>query len=175
MTFSKPRFNGLQMDFAADKYQATIIASRISDPATGVTPQPARVSNSTSLIGGRATVQVGDFHHPRRHLGGRPQRQYRIGRIQRRSDRRQPNGWAVFNTGHRHRHGAERRFTSRRDRRSRPFQSRHSHHRPQFRYGVRDGLHTPASGARRARVAGHFWRVSQRRFHGRRRATSALS
>ena len=61
MTFSKPRFNGLQMDFAADKYQATIIASRISDPATGVTPQPARVSNSTSLIGGRATVQVGDF------------------------------------------------------------------------------------------------------------------
>ena len=61
MTFSKPRFNGLQMDFAADKYQATIIASRISDPATGVTPQPARVSNSTSLIGGRTTVQVGDF------------------------------------------------------------------------------------------------------------------
>ena len=61
MTFSKPRFYGLQMDFAADKYQATIIASRISDPATGVTTQPARVSNSTSLIGGRATVQVGDF------------------------------------------------------------------------------------------------------------------
>ena len=61
MTFSKPRFNGLQMDFAADKYLATILASRISDPATGVTLQPARVSNSTSLIGGRATVQVGDF------------------------------------------------------------------------------------------------------------------
>jgi len=61
MTFSKPRFNGLQMDFAADKYQATFIASRISDPAVGVTVQPERTTNSTSLVGGRATAQVGDF------------------------------------------------------------------------------------------------------------------
>ena len=61
MTFSKPRFNGLQMDLAADKYQATLIASRISDPAAGVTVQPDRTSNSTSLIGGRATAQIGDF------------------------------------------------------------------------------------------------------------------
>jgi hypothetical protein len=61
MTFSKPRFNGVQMDFAADKYQATLIASRISDPAAGVTVQPDRTTNSTSLFGGRATVQVGDF------------------------------------------------------------------------------------------------------------------
>ena len=61
MTFSKPNFNGLQMDFSADKYAATIIASRISDPAAGVTNTARKRTNSTSLIGGRATVQVGDF------------------------------------------------------------------------------------------------------------------
>ena len=31
MTFSKPGFNGVQIDFAADKYAATILASRISE------------------------------------------------------------------------------------------------------------------------------------------------
>lgn len=61
MTFSKPLFNGVQMDFSADKYQATIIASRISDPAYGVTVQPQKRSNSTSLLGGRLTTQIGDF------------------------------------------------------------------------------------------------------------------
>ena len=61
MTFSKPRFNGVQIDFAADKYAATVIASRISDPREGVTPTPETRTNTTSLIGGRATVQVGDF------------------------------------------------------------------------------------------------------------------
>ena len=61
MTFSKPDFNGLQIDFAADKYAATIIASRISDPASGTTTTPRKRTNSTSLMGGRATVQVGDF------------------------------------------------------------------------------------------------------------------
>ena len=61
MTFSKPRFNGLQIDFAADKYAATIITSRISDPAAGTTRTPLAFTNSTSLVGGRATVQIGDF------------------------------------------------------------------------------------------------------------------
>ena len=61
MTFSKPDFNGLQIDFAADKYAATIIASRISDPAAGTTTTSRKRTNSTSLVGGRATVQVGDF------------------------------------------------------------------------------------------------------------------
>ena len=61
MTFSKPDFNGLQIDFAADKYAATIIASRISDPAAGTTNTPRKRTNSTSLVGGRATAQVGDF------------------------------------------------------------------------------------------------------------------
>ncbi len=61
MTFSKPDFNGLQIDFAADKYAATIIASRISDPAGGTTTTPLKRTNSTSLVGGRATLQLGDF------------------------------------------------------------------------------------------------------------------
>ena len=61
MTFSKPDFNGLQIDFAADKYAATVIASRISDPAAGTTNTPRKRTNSTSLVGGRATAQVGDF------------------------------------------------------------------------------------------------------------------
>ena len=61
MTFSKPNFNGMQIDFAADKYSATILASRINDPAQGQTLTPRQWTNSTSLVGGRATVQVGDF------------------------------------------------------------------------------------------------------------------
>lgn len=61
MTFSKPTFNGVQIDFMADKYEATILASRVSDPARGVTVQSIKQTNATSLIGGRATAQVGDF------------------------------------------------------------------------------------------------------------------
>ena len=61
MTFSKPTFNGVQIDFAADKYSATVIASRISDPAQGVTVRPIEQTNSTSLFGGRAVMQVGEF------------------------------------------------------------------------------------------------------------------
>ena len=61
MTFSKPNFNGVQIDFAADKYSATVLASRISDPAEGTTLTPRQWTNSTSLVGGRATIQVGDF------------------------------------------------------------------------------------------------------------------
>ena len=61
MTFSKPNFNGVQIDFASDKYAATVLASRINDPAVGVTINPRRQSNSTSLFGGRALAQVGDF------------------------------------------------------------------------------------------------------------------
>ena len=61
MTFSKPGFNGVQIDFAADKYAATILASRISEPIRGETAEPSTHTNATSLFGGRATVQVGDF------------------------------------------------------------------------------------------------------------------
>ncbi len=67
MTFSKPDFNGVQIDFASDKYQATILASRISEPIRGSTQlsggitEPVTQTNITSLFGGRATFQVGDF------------------------------------------------------------------------------------------------------------------
>ena len=61
LTFSKPRFNGVQLDFAADKYSATVLASRVSDPSIVATNTPNRMTYLTSLIGGRATVQVGDF------------------------------------------------------------------------------------------------------------------
>ena len=61
MTFSKPVFNGVQIDFASDRYAATILASRISDPVPFETVSPLRRRNITSLVGGRATVQVGDY------------------------------------------------------------------------------------------------------------------
>jgi len=63
MTFSKPRFNGIQWDFLADKYSATLLLSRISDPdAPGGTVDLSRArTDNTSLVGSRMEVQVGDF------------------------------------------------------------------------------------------------------------------
>ena len=67
MTFSKPTFAGIQLDLATDKYEATFLASRPSSPgATGSltatsTGGGRKRSNDTNLIGGRGTVQVGDF------------------------------------------------------------------------------------------------------------------
>ena len=64
MTFSKPRFNGVQIDFATDKYDATLLLSRINEPdpviGTGGAEGAARTDNS-NLAGGRLEVQVGDF------------------------------------------------------------------------------------------------------------------
>ena len=56
MTFSKPRFNGVQIDLASDKYAATVLLSRINELGSA----PAR-SDNTNLAGGRLEVQVGDF------------------------------------------------------------------------------------------------------------------
>ncbi|MGB0605919.1 MAG: hypothetical protein ACPGRY_13230, partial [Candidatus Latescibacterota bacterium] len=67
MTFSKPTFAGIQLDLATDKYEATFLASRPSSPgavgsSTGATSGGGRErSNDTNLIGGRGTVQIGDF------------------------------------------------------------------------------------------------------------------
>ncbi len=65
MTFSKPRFNGIQLDFASDKYMATMLLSRISEPdgsqsSPGQITAAARTDN-TNLVGGRVEVQVGDL------------------------------------------------------------------------------------------------------------------
>jgi hypothetical protein len=63
LTFSKPRFNGVQMDFSSDKYEATALFSRASQAVGGSTPErePSTTTNATNLMGGRVTAQVGDF------------------------------------------------------------------------------------------------------------------
>ncbi|MGB1716788.1 MAG: hypothetical protein ACPHO6_01465, partial [Candidatus Latescibacterota bacterium] len=65
MTFSKPRFNGIQLDFASDKYMGTMLLSRISEP-DGAQTSPGQITaaartDNTNLVGGRVEVQVGDF------------------------------------------------------------------------------------------------------------------
>ena len=63
LTFSKPNFNGIQMDFASDKYRGTLLFSRISFAVAGTTPKnaPVTVTNGTNLMGGRVVAEVGDF------------------------------------------------------------------------------------------------------------------
>ena len=63
MTFSKPSFNGVQMDLASNKYEGTVLFSRASRPIVGATPQrdPSELTNATNLMAGRVTAQVGDF------------------------------------------------------------------------------------------------------------------
>ena len=60
MTFSKPSFNGVQIDVTSDRYAATFLASRISDAVSFATTTPRRQTNITTLAGGRATVLLGD-------------------------------------------------------------------------------------------------------------------
>jgi hypothetical protein len=61
LTFSKPAFSGVQIDFASDRYQTTVLASRIDDPVNRATSEPDVQTNATTLFGGRMTAQVGDF------------------------------------------------------------------------------------------------------------------
>ena len=62
MTFSKPTFNGIQWDFAADKYQGTLLLARPSRPAVATSLDiPDQKTSVTNLLGGRGIVQVGDF------------------------------------------------------------------------------------------------------------------
>ena len=77
LTFAKARFNGMQWDLASDKYEATVLYSRIS--AGGGDP-PVRNTNNTTLFGSRISAQVGDFitlgahlvnaHHSHTQLSG---------------------------------------------------------------------------------------------------------
>ncbi len=60
MTFSKPSFNGIQADLVSDRYALTVLASRISDPITDPVPRARRRTNSTSLVGTRAEIDVSD-------------------------------------------------------------------------------------------------------------------
>ena len=62
MTFSKPTFNGIQWDFAADKYQGTLLLARPSRPAVATSLDiPDQKTSVTNLLGGRGIVRVGDF------------------------------------------------------------------------------------------------------------------
>ena len=65
MTFSKPRFNGVQLDFATDKYSATMLLSRINEPnpfeGAGSSRSATARTDNTNMMGGRVEVQVGDF------------------------------------------------------------------------------------------------------------------
>ncbi len=62
LTFSKPFWDGVQFDWASDKYEGTLIYSRLSSPGGSSTDNRERLAtNATSLFGGRFAVQVGDF------------------------------------------------------------------------------------------------------------------
>ena len=62
MTFSKPKWDGVQFDWASDKYMGTVVYSRISSPGGSSTLDLERLAtNATSLFGGRVEGQVGDF------------------------------------------------------------------------------------------------------------------
>lgn len=61
LTFSKSQFDGVQWDFAADKYGATLLYSRISDPGGSTADPPHSSTNNTPLFGSRVTAQIGDF------------------------------------------------------------------------------------------------------------------
>ena len=60
MVLSKPRMDGVQFDFSMDKYQGTFIYSQASAPR-GTTERELQRTNSTTLLGGRFGVQLGDF------------------------------------------------------------------------------------------------------------------
>ena len=64
MTFSKPTFNGVQLDFLSDKYAATVIASRASDPTVPLQNDifpPKTATDFVNLVGLRGTVQLGRY------------------------------------------------------------------------------------------------------------------
>ncbi|HDI00421.1 MAG TPA: hypothetical protein ENF74_05475 [Firmicutes bacterium] len=64
LTFSKPLFDGMQLDLQTDKYSLTVLASRIDNTGTpGKTDlsPPQTETDHAILLGMRGTVQVGDF------------------------------------------------------------------------------------------------------------------
>ena len=60
LTFSKAAFDGVQVDFTGNRYAATILGSRISNPIILAQPQADRNTSSTSMFGGRTEVVLGD-------------------------------------------------------------------------------------------------------------------
>ncbi len=60
LTFRKAVFNGTQVDFRSDDVSVTGLFSRISAPGFIADPNAATSNNFTNLLGGRATVRLGD-------------------------------------------------------------------------------------------------------------------
>ncbi len=64
LTFSKPTFNGIQMDFMCDKYAATVLTSRANQAGNVLkedTSLPEAMTNFTNFVGLRGVVQIGRF------------------------------------------------------------------------------------------------------------------
>ena len=61
MVFSKPRMDGVQFDLATDRYEGTLIYSRLSNPGGSTTEdQEVLRTNNTTLFGGRFAYQLSD-------------------------------------------------------------------------------------------------------------------
>ena len=62
-TFSKPAFNGVQVDLQSDKYAATLLMSRVNLPIAleGGEVNESKITDFNNLLGFRTTVQIGDF------------------------------------------------------------------------------------------------------------------
>jgi hypothetical protein len=64
LTFNKPAFNGIQWDFSSDRFEGTILASRLASPGTVVAGENAggqALGDVTNLFGGHANVRLNDF------------------------------------------------------------------------------------------------------------------
>lgn len=62
MIFSKPRFDGVQFDLGTDRYEATLVYSRISSSGgSGTNDLEVPRTNNTTLLGGRFGVEISDF------------------------------------------------------------------------------------------------------------------
>jgi len=60
MSLSKPRLDGIQFDVATDKYDGTLVYSRLTGPR-GTQGIEIPQTNNTTLFGGRLAAQIGDF------------------------------------------------------------------------------------------------------------------
>ena len=61
MTFHKTAFNGIMFNYAADRVDAQVLASRVSLPVIFTDSNPSLSNNLTNVVGGRATWQISDF------------------------------------------------------------------------------------------------------------------
>ena len=69
-TFSKPAFNGVQVDLQSDKYAGTLLMSRVNLPIAleGGEVNESKITDFNNLLGFRTTVQIGDFVQNGRHV-----------------------------------------------------------------------------------------------------------